>query len=155
MTFWNGGKSAAALGLAQIVMMWAVIGCAASADCPKFLGGHKVGTVQSALIGEASGLAASRKNPGVLWTHNDDGPACVYAIAPDGKHLGVYNLEGAKMRDWEDIAIGPGPQANVDYLYVGAIGDNNSKRKSIIIYRVPEPKVDVNQTPAVVTVGGC
>ena len=58
------------------------------------------------------------------------------------------------MRDWEDIAIGPGPQANVDYLYVGEIGDNDSKHKSIKIYRVPEPNVDANQTPVVVTVRG-
>ena len=140
----------------KIALMVLVLsaGCrSASGDCPKFLAGHKVGTVQSALIGEASGLAASRKNPGVLWVHNDDGPACVYAMTAEGKHLGVYNLEGAKMRDWEDIAIGPGPEPNVDYIYVGAIGDNNSKHKSIKIYRVPEPNVDANQTPAVVTVG--
>lgn len=150
MSFWNGGEIAIALGL----MMWAAIGCSASADCPKFLPGQKVGTIQSALIKESSGLAASRKHPGVLWTHNDDGPACVYAMTAEGKHLGVYNLEGAKNRDWEDIAIGPGPEPNVDYIYVGEIGDNDSKHKSIRIYRVPEPAVDVNQTPVVVTVGG-
>jgi hypothetical protein len=140
----------------RIVLMVLVLsaGCrSVSGDCPKFLAGHEVGKIQSALIGEASGLAASRKNPGVLWIHNDDGPACVYAMTAQGKHLGVYNLAGAKMRDWEDIAIGPGPQANVDYIYVGAIGDNNSKRKNVIVYRVAEPKVDANQTPSVVTVG--
>jgi hypothetical protein len=130
-------------------------GCrSASGDCPKFLAGHKVGVVQSSAIGEASGMAASRKNPGVLWVHNDDGPACVYAMTAEGKHLGVYNLAGAKMRDWEDIAVGPGPEPNVDYIYVGVIGDNDSRRKSIRIYRVAEPKVDANQTPVVVTVGG-
>jgi hypothetical protein len=140
--------------LALAIILWAVIAYAAGGDCPKFLAGHKVGTLQSALIKESSGLAASRKNPGVLWTHNDDGPACVYAMTAEGKHLGVYNLEGAKNRDWEDIAIGPGPQANVEYLYVGEIGDNDSKHKSIKIYRVPEPDVNANQKPAAVTVGG-
>jgi len=130
-------------------------GCrSTSADCPKFLGGHKVGTIQSPLITEASGMAASRKNPGVLWVHNDGGPPCVYAITPEGKHLGTYNLEGARLHNWEDIAIGPGPDPNVDYLYVGDIGDNNSRRKSIKIYRVPEPKVDVNQPAANVTLSG-
>ncbi len=154
MSFWYGKKAIIAFGLVQAVMLWSAAGCAASANCPKFLAGHKVGTLQSALIKEASGLAASRKNPGVLWTHNDDGPACVYAMTTAGKHLGVYNLEGAKNRDWEDIAIGPGPQANVDYLYVGEIGDNYSKHKSIRIYRVPEPNVSASQTPVVVTVQG-
>jgi len=121
-------------------------GCrSASGDCPKFLAGQKVGTVQSALIKEASGLAASRKNPGVLWVHNDGGSPCVYAITPEGKLLGVYNLAGAKVRNWEDIAIGPGPEPNVDYLYVGDIGDNNAKRKDVTVYRIIEPNVNAGQ----------
>ena len=140
------GNDILVIGLAQIVMM-----CTASADCPKFLAGHKVGTVQLAKIDGASGLAASRKNPGVLWTHNDYGPACVYAMTAEGKHLGVYNLEGAKNRNWEDIAIGPGPEPNVDYIYAGDIGDNYSRCKSIKVYRVPEPNVNANQAPANVT----
>ena len=128
-------------------------GCrSASGDCPKFLAGHKVGKVQSALIKEASGLAASRKTPGVLWIHNDGGSPCVYAITPEGKLLGVYNLAGAKVRNWEDIAIGPGPEPNVDYLYVGDIGDNNAKRKDVTIYRIIEPNVSAGQSPANVTI---
>ena len=128
-------------------------GCrSASGDCPKFLAGHKVGTVQSALIKEASGLAASRKNPGVLWIHNDGGSPCVYAITPEGKLLGVYNLAGARVRNWEDIAIGPGPEPNVDYLYVGDIGDNNAKRKDVTVYRIIEPNVNAGQASVNVTV---
>jgi hypothetical protein len=162
MSFWRGKGIAmvrlcspkVVFVLALAIIMWAIIAYAAGGDCPKFMPGYKAGTLQSPLIKEASGLAASRKNPGVLWTHNDDGPACVYAITQEGKLLGVYTLEGAKNRDWEDIAIGPGPQPNVDYLYVGEIGDNNSRYKSIKIYRVPEPDVNANQSPATVTVGG-
>jgi hypothetical protein len=74
-------------------------------------------------------------------------------MTAEGKHLGRYILEGARMRDWEDIAIGPGPDPNLDYIYVGAIGDNVSKYKSIIIYRVPEPAVEPNQTAGVVKIG--
>jgi hypothetical protein len=139
----------------RIALMVLVLsaGCrSVSGDCPKFLGGHEVGKIQSALIGGASGLAASRKNPGVLWIHNDYGPACVYAITPAGKHLGVYNFAGAKNRNWEDIAIGPGPEPNVDYIYAGDIGDNNAKRKDVTIYRIIEPNVDANQTPVNVTI---
>ena len=50
--------------------------------------GHKVGIVESAVINEASGMAASRKNPGVLWVHNDDGPACVYAMNSGRETIG-------------------------------------------------------------------
>jgi len=158
------------LGVILAVSILPVVYGARGADGLRFFPGRKVGTVESSLINECSGIAASRKNPGVLWVHNDDGPPCVYAVSPQGKHLGTYNLDGVRMRDWEDISVGPGPEPNVDYLYVGAIGDNSSKRKSIEVYRVPEPavvqpfdttqggqsspQVDANQAGAIVKVGG-
>ena len=48
-------------------------------------------------------------------------------------------MTGAQARDWEDIAAGPGPQANKSYLYIGDIGDNNKTRDEVIVYRVAEP----------------
>jgi hypothetical protein len=143
-----------ALGLIWMAMAWIPQGDAANSDCPQFYPGRKVGTIELSSINEASGIASSRKNPGILWVHNDDGPACVYALTPQGKHLGIYYLEGARMYDWEDIAIGPGPDPNLDYLYIGSIGDNSSRRKGIAVYRVPEPTVDVNQPPVNVKIGG-
>lgn len=123
--------------------------------CPKFLAGQQVGTIKSDLIDEASGLAASRKNPYVLWTHNDKGgSARLFAVNIDGTHLGIYNLSSASNRDWEDIAIGPGPVDGVDYLYIGNIGDNDSQYASITVYRVPEPQVDYDQSPVNVTLTG-
>jgi len=140
--------------LSRHILVFVLIGGSVSggADCPHFLGGHKTGVIQSPQITEASGLAASRKNPGVLWTHNDDGAPYVYALTPEGKHLAVCNLNGAKNRDWEDIAVGPGPDPNVDYLYIGDIGDNDSRHKSIKVYRVPEPPIDANQADGVIFV---
>ena len=41
------------------------------ADVPEFLPGRRAGTVETKLITEASGIVASRKNPPVLWVHND------------------------------------------------------------------------------------
>jgi hypothetical protein len=41
----------------------------------------KTGNVQSSLVIEASGLAASRKNANVLWVHNDSGDSArVFAM---------------------------------------------------------------------------
>ena len=139
-----------------LVIMVLLAGCRASvAECPKISGGHKVGKVEAAVIIEASGIAASRRNAGVLWVHNDGGPACVYALNKEGKLLGTYNLAGARVNNWEDIAIGPGPDANTDYLYVGDTGDNNIRRKKITVYRVAEPNgIDVNQKAVTVNVGG-
>ena len=47
MSFWCDKKGTVAFLLALAVMLWAAVGFAASGDCPKFLAGHKVGTVQS------------------------------------------------------------------------------------------------------------
>jgi hypothetical protein len=93
-------------------------------------------------ITESSGIVASRTTPGLYWTHNDsgDGPF-IYSFDRNGKSRGVWRVTGATARDWEDIAAGPGPQRNRAYLYVGDIGDNDQKRSSIVVYRVPEPVI--------------
>jgi hypothetical protein len=113
-----------------------------------FGGPVSTGVVQHAPLREASGLVASRRHPGVLWSHNDsgDGPR-LFALTTSGEHLGVFTLDGADARDWEDLAIGPGPELGVDYLYAGDIGDNESQRELTHVYRVAEPAVDVDQVP--------
>lgn len=123
---------------------------AAEASCPKYAAVTGPGTLTPAAIVEASGLAVSRKSPGVLWTHNDsdeDGPFAYAFAAADARYLGRYALLGAKVHDWEDMAIGPGADPKVDALYLGDIGDNDKKRDDITVYRVPEPAVDLAQAP--------
>src|SRR6267378_129416 len=111
---------------------------------PTFGPALKNGEVNIAGLTEISGLATSRNNANVLWTHNDSGhPAVVYAIDTFGRLLGRYNVPGNV--DTEDIAIGPGPVTNVSYLYVGDIGDNNSTRSNLKIYQIPEPAVYARQ----------
>ena len=93
-------------------------------------------------IKESSGIAASRRNADIFWTHNDsgDGPF-IYAFDRQGKHRGVWRVVGASAVDWEDMAIGPGPRRGQSYLYLGDIGDNSKKRDQITVYRVPEPRI--------------
>ncbi len=99
-----------------------------------------IGTVETEMLTEISGLAASRAQPGVLWAHNDSGDtARVFAMTDDGSHLGDYTLAGVQAIDWEDIALGPGPVEGQDYLYLGDIGDNAAERPEITVYRAPEP----------------
>jgi hypothetical protein len=125
------------------------------AQCPEFEVGYSTGTIQSPYVDEASGLAASRKNPYVLWTHKDKGDSArIFAMNMDGTHLGIYYLSGATNRDWEDIAVGPGPVDGIHYIYVGDIGDNDAEFSSIKVYRVPEPQVDSEQAPVTVTLTG-
>ena len=97
-------------------------------------------------IAEASGLAASRSYPGILWTHNDSGgDAVLYAVDTSGANLGTFPLDVLAF-DWEDLAIGPGPQPGTDYLYIGDIGDNLRFRPSIVVYRIAEPDPTVETT---------
>ena len=128
--------------------------CASFAKSQEFLGARPMGVIQSDLLREISGMAASRRNPGVLYVHNDSGDAArVYAINEKAQLLGVCNLRGARNRDWEDIAVGPGPDPNQPYLYIGDIGDNGAQCPEVVVYRVPEPKVDAGKPFGQMTLG--
>jgi hypothetical protein len=109
---------------------------------------REVGRFASPKITECSGLVVSRKNPGVLWVHNDSGDSArLFAVKEDGTLRGVFRLSHAESRDWEDLAIGPCRKWNRQCLYVGDIGDNMRQRRKIQIYRVEEPDVSLDGPP--------
>lgn len=117
--------------------------CAAWVSSDEFLPGRVVGIIDSDQLSECSGIVASGKNPDVLWVHNDSGDSPrIFAINSKADLLGTYTITGARARDWEDIAVGPGPDPNETYLYVGDIGDNEARYADVAVYRVPEPNVD-------------
>ncbi len=96
-------------------------------------------------IQEASGIVASYRNKGFLWTHNDSGDRNrIFLLDTNGKGTREFNLEGATNRDWEAISMAQFPEGS--YLYVGEIGDNNAVHAESAIYRVPEP--DITATTA-------
>ncbi len=115
--------------------------CARAAN-PAFAAGVTNGFISTFNISEASGLVVSRQNPGVIWTHNDgtyDG--YVFAIATNGQLLAQHYVPGVFGVNMEDIAIGPGPLPQFQYIYLGDIGDNFTNRSSIRVFRFPEPSV--------------
>jgi hypothetical protein len=120
---------------------------------PQFYSGRVLGNVQSAEISAASGITASRENSGVLWTFNDVGDSRIFATDVTGRTLGTF-ATGATVRDYEDIAIGPGPTAGRSYVYVADIGDNAITRTSIAVVRVPEPTVLASQSPVTTSLTG-
>jgi hypothetical protein len=100
---------------------------------------------------ESSGLAISRTQPGVIWSHNDsgDGPN-LYAIDITGKLLAIVRVTGAMARDWEDIAAGPCPADTTtpdasagpsSCLFIADSGDNDQVRPDVSIYVVTEPRL--------------
>jgi hypothetical protein len=101
------------------------------------------------VLDESSGLVVSRRQPGVLWTHNDsgDGPN-LYAIDATGKLLATFRVAGAEAVDWEDMSSGPciadlasAGDAPV-CLYLADIGDNNRRRQWLTVYVVVEPSLE-------------
>jgi hypothetical protein len=119
------------------------------AECPQFADGVQLGTVAHSSLIEVSGISESRHFPGVIWAHNDAGGlARVWAFNTRGTHLGTYNLPDANARDWEDMAIGPGPVVGRDYLYIADLGNNDGLTDfTFNIYRVPEPNISACQQP--------
>lgn len=101
---------------------------------------------------EASGLAASIKNPGSLWTINDsDNTADVFLIDQKADIKLTCRLKGVKNRDWEDIAVGPGPEKGKSYVYIGDIGDNSATFPVKYIYRFEEPVARAGVTEMEIT----
>jgi hypothetical protein len=100
-----------------------------------------IGKIASDDVDESSGIAASRCQPGVLWTHNDsgDGPF-IYAIDRSGANLGTWRVPNADSNDWEDIAEYKDAKGQC-FVYIGDIGDNKGRRLEHTVYRISEPAV--------------
>ena len=111
---------------------------------------EEIGTLPDALR-ESSGVAVSRRQPGVLWSHNDsgDGPN-LYAVDMSGRLLATITVANALARDWEDIALGPCPAGILrpdaprqeGCLYLADTGDNDRVREALTVYVVVEPHVE-------------
>jgi hypothetical protein len=88
-------------------------------------------------IKESSGVVASRRYTDVFWTHNDGGgpkKQVLYAIDREGNTRASFPVIGVTLHDWEDIAID-----NAGHLFIGDIGNNDSKRDALAVYEIGEP----------------
>jgi hypothetical protein len=126
-----------------LALCWLATACKQDGDATSFVSdfayAKKLGRVDPTLE-EASGLVASRANPGFLWTHNDSGDEPrIFLINEKGKIVFTCYLQGAANRDWEDIAIGPGLDSTKNYLFVADIGDNVAQYPFKHIYFFEEP----------------
>ena len=78
-------------------------------------------------INESSGIAISRNNPGIFWTHNDSGnDPIIYGINPGFGIVARIRLLDVEGRDLEDIAVAPcSIEVPTKYcIFVADIGDN-------------------------------
>lgn len=101
-----------------------------------------VGRFRTASAPEASGLAASRRNGGVLYVL-DDGPGTTSVLAIRARNARIVSrltVEGLTGTDTEGLAVGPcDPRGSRSCIYIGDIGDNTASRDAVTITKVEEP----------------
>ena len=137
--------------LAQIIFLFFLLASCSKTqsdrdDCEVFLPARPIAELNNDKLEEVSGLAVSVANPSHLWVHNDSGnPAAIYLVDEQLDIKLECKLANIRNRDWEDMAVGPGPEEGKSYVYVADIGDNNAKYKVKYIYRFEEP-VAASQT---------
>lgn len=128
----------------QLVVLALLCGCSTSSASSKILLECEPGVRSGSLppqIDEASGVAISRRNPGILWVHNDDNPLVLFAIDSAGAIKGRVRVAhiGHQDSDWEDIAIAP--CGTESCLFLADIGDNEHRRTDRAVYRITEPRL--------------
>ena len=120
------------------LVLFIIAACEAAAPPPAGIVPEAVGRLEDARIREASGIARSHRQPGILWIINDNGAQeIVHAIDHTGARLGEFDLKKSRNKDWEDLA-----SVLIDgkpYLMVADIGDNDAKHDNRTLYFVEEP----------------
>lgn len=120
---------------ATTLLVVGAVALAFAAQKPSPKAQFRVGKMDAKPIVESSGLAASRSQPGVFWTHNDSGsPAELFAIDGVGKLLATFKV-ATKNIDWEDIAIVG------ETLYIADTGNNAKDRREVYVHAVSEPSI--------------
>ncbi|HXK16996.1 MAG TPA: hypothetical protein VNG33_04310 [Polyangiaceae bacterium] len=109
---------------------------------------REIGRIRDPELNEVSGVVESRKDPRVLFVHNDSGDSPrFFAIDRAGQVLAELVLESVPlMLDAEEIAIGQGPDG-AQFIYLGDTGNNFASfgqgipRRKAVLYRIAEPDV--------------
>ena len=107
----------------------------------------------NANIIEVSGIACSRVTPGYIWMQSDE--RSNYIIATDEKGETRYckaKLPKSIRWDWEDMS--GGVYEGVNYLFIGAFGDNDETDGEYSVIYFEEPAIDPENAPEVTVAPG-
>lgn len=107
-------------------------------------------------LAEASGLAVSSHDPGVLFTVEDaGGEPVVFALDVEGRTRAVVTVPGVENLDWEDVAVAPaedgGPAlwiADTGDAYFSQTEPDEPSRTEFTVIRIAEPVVEVGADSA-------
>ena len=131
-------KGALALALVLFLLLSAPVSAQFPFSALRFL--KPDGQISPALLSECSGLVHSLRYNGVFWAHGDGGSgASIVPVTASGKlargWTGAVRVEGCKNNDWEDIALD-----DKGNLIIADLGNNNGRRKQLMLHFVSEPK---------------
>ena len=131
--------------LASLLAASLTAGNAAEPDQGIAPGVRLLARISDPRIKESSGVVASRRYTGVFWTHNDGGgpkKQVLYAIDRKANTRASFPVVGVALHDWEDIAID-----DAGHLFIGDIGNNDSKRDALAVYEIDEPNPQLGAGP--------
>lgn len=96
--------------------------------------------IQDRTLPEISGLAASHRQPGILWAINDSGqPAVLHALDHQGRVLQRWQI-AVDNRDWESLDLAR--IGDEHYLVIADIGDNLARHRDYRLHFIVEPTLD-------------
>jgi hypothetical protein len=132
-----------------LLLVVSIVCATASASAQRtYAGPFTLGTLQSRVVSEASGIACQPDSSSLLWLINDSGDKPqIYAVAPRGDVRFKIRLTNATNVDWEDLALCNSTTPGQYDLYVADIGDNNAKRGNVTIYRASTPHDSIKDLP--------
>ena len=118
--------------------------CLVAVDCqPEHVAWAACRRIGAAAIDECSGIARSRRQPGIFWVHNDSGDSArFFALDRQGALRCEVRVDGARNVDWEDIALD-----DAGHVYLGDFGNNRNARRDLCVYVVDEPEAAASLVP--------
>lgn len=123
---------------AVTALLLALLGSTAGSTASAGDGGPHEVQLEHREIAESSGVAASHRSAGLLWTHNDSGDTPrLFCFDVQGRHRGIAHIRDAVAVDWEDVAsytLGGRPK-----LLIADVGDNARRRRYVSLYEIDEP----------------
>lgn len=104
-------------------------GAKTCAVCTSYGSAVMSGRVTASNLANLSGMAASSRNAGVLYVHNDMTRQEVFAVSESGALLATYGWTGVTVADLEDMAVAHCPAGSC--IYLADIGGNLAARTTL------------------------
>lgn len=123
---------------------------AACSVCTSWGAPQALGKVAAGDLNALSGMAASWRNPGVIYVHNDHDQPVIYALGENAGLLARVTLSGVVGHDIEDMEVSRCPAGTC--LFAADIGNNLSPRTEFGIFRASEPAIAQGDVERALTV---